>query len=67
MEKTHSMQRLLQGDVGTGKTVIAAIAIIHSILQSEKNGQKIQASILAPTEILARQHFEGLEKIFTQY
>lgn len=67
MEKTHSMQRLLEWDVGTGKTVIAAIAIIHSVLQSEKAGQKIQAAILAPTEILARQHFEGLEKIFTQY
>ncbi len=67
MEKTHSMQRLLQWDVGTGKTVIAAIAIIHSVLQSEKAGQKIQAAILAPTEILARQHFEGLEKLFTQY
>lgn len=67
MEKTHSMQRLLQWDVWTGKTIIAAISIIHSILQSEKLWQKIQASILAPTEILARQHFEWLEKIFTSY
>ncbi len=67
MEKTHSMQRLLQWDVGTGKTVIAAIAIIHSILQSEKKWEKIQASILAPTEILARQHFEWLEKFFVSY
>ncbi len=67
MEKTHSMQRLLQWDVGTGKTVVAAIAIIHSILQSEKMWQKVQACILAPTEILARQHFEWLEKLFVKY
>ncbi|MDD5213875.1 MAG: ATP-dependent DNA helicase RecG [Candidatus Gracilibacteria bacterium] len=67
MEKTHSMQRLLQGDVGTGKTIIAAIAIIHSVLESSKIGVKIQACLMAPTEILARQHFDGLEKLFTSY
>lgn len=67
MEKSHSMQRLLQWDVWTGKTIVAAISVIHSILESKKIWQKIQACILAPTEILARQHFEGLEKIFTKY
>lgn len=67
MEKTHSMQRLLQWDVWTGKTIIAAIAIIHSILESKKLWYKIQDSILTPTEILARQHFEWLEKLFTYY
>ena len=65
MEKTHSMQRLLQWDVWTWKTIVAAISIIHSILESWNN--KIQATILAPTEILARQHFEWLEKLFVSY
>lgn len=67
MEKTHSMQRLLQWDVWTGKTIIAAIAIIHSVLESSKIWVKIQACLMAPTEILARQHFDWLEKLFTSY
>ncbi|MBW7954921.1 ATP-dependent DNA helicase RecG [Candidatus Gracilibacteria bacterium] len=66
IEKTHSMQRLLQGDVGSGKTIVAGISIIHSILESKGQG-KIQASILAPTEILARQHFEGLKDFFESF
>lgn len=67
MEKTHAMQRLLQGDVGTGKTVIAAIAIIHAVLETQKLWEKVQACLMAPTEILARQHFEWLEKLFVSY
>lgn len=59
MEKHHAMQRLLQGDVGTGKTIVVMIAAIHAILESRKIPGKIpvQVAILAPTEILARQHF----------
>lgn len=57
MERTHAMQRLLQWDVGTGKTIVVLIAAIHAILESQKTGQGIQVAILAPTEILARQHF----------
>lgn len=67
MEKTHAMQRLLQWDVGTGKTVIAAIAIIHAVLETQKLWEKVQACLMAPTEILARQHFEWLEKLFAWY
>jgi ATP-dependent DNA helicase RecG len=62
MEKPHAMQRLLEGDVGTGKTVVALIAIIHSIKK-----ENIQVSVMAPTEILARQHFNSMQNILFEY
>ena len=57
LEKVHPMNRLLQGDVGSGKTIVSAIAAYQAI----KNGA--QVAILAPTAILATQHYEGLSKI----
>jgi len=58
-EKETPMRRLLQGDVGSGKTVIAALAT----LQASHNG--LQTAFMCPTEILAEQHYENMTKWFT--
>jgi ATP-dependent DNA helicase RecG len=55
----RAMARLLQGDVGSGKTVVAGLAILIAV----KNGA--QAALMAPTEILAEQHAEGLASWLT--
>lgn len=58
LEKSAPMNRLLNGDVGSGKTVVAAFALLLAV------SNKTQAVLLAPTEVLARQHFESLQKLF---
>lgn len=67
MERPHAMARMLQGDVGTGKTVVAMLASVHTILVWRRQEKKFQVAIMAPTEILARQHFAGQETWLMQW
>ncbi len=58
MESTHVMNRLVQGDVGSGKTAVAAAAAYKAI----KSGY--QAVMMVPTELLAQQHYDSLNRLF---
>ena len=61
MTSDKQMNRLVQGDVGCGKTIISFIAMFNIV----KNG--FQSVLMAPTEILARQHYENAKKLFSDY
>ncbi|MRI73228.1 ATP-dependent DNA helicase RecG [Enterococcus mundtii] len=58
LRNPHHMQRLLQGDVGSGKTVVAAIALYATVTAG------FQGALMVPTEILAQQHVESLSQLF---
>ncbi|WNB90438.1 ATP-dependent DNA helicase RecG [Bacillus sp. NEB1478] len=58
---TSRMNRLLQGDVGSGKTVVAAIALYAAVTGGR------QGALMVPTEILAEQHFTSLKELFAPY
>lgn len=61
LAKNHPMSRLLNGDVGSGKTVVATMAALNSI----KSGYRV--AWMAPTEILASQHFENVSKLLNPF
>ena len=56
MKSGHQMNRLLQGDVGSGKTMVAVLSALIAV------GNGYQACIMAPTEVLAQQHFRNIQK-----
>ena len=58
MDSPHLMYRLLEGDVGSGKTLVASLLCYASYLRGE------QSAFLAPTDALARQHYRNLRKLF---
>jgi ATP-dependent DNA helicase RecG len=60
----RQMNRLVQGDVGSGKTVVALMAMLIALdNQRPTDGLPFQACLMAPTEILARQHYEGMSAL----
>jgi len=61
LEKSRPMNRLLEGDVGSGKTVVAIMAALNAIKAGE------QVAFMAPTEILAKQHFQEVEKLLKHF
>ena len=56
MQQAHPMQRLVQGDVGSGKTVVAVLAALQAVEAGK------QAAVMAPTELLAEQHFRNFKQ-----
>lgn len=61
LKNTHPASRLLEGDVGSGKTIVAALSALNVALSGA------QTVLMAPTEILARQHFENLSRLFKDW
>ncbi|HUD02449.1 MAG TPA: ATP-dependent DNA helicase RecG [Candidatus Paceibacterota bacterium] len=69
MQGGHPMSRLLEGDVGSGKTAVAATAVFAAV-RTRPEGQTfgtLQVAYMAPTEILAKQHFESFIKYFEHF
>lgn len=67
-EKAHPMARLLEGDVGSGKTAVAAITA-YAVVTSRPAGQRsgtLQVAYMAPTEILATQHFQSFIQFYKE-
>lgn len=61
LKSPYQMNRLLQGDVGSGKTVVAAIALYGSVTAG------YQGALMVPTEILAEQHWESLKELLSPF
>jgi ATP-dependent DNA helicase RecG len=75
MRRTKPMNRLLQGDVGSGKTAVAAYCMLataatfvlgHTAGEDGSSASRFQAAIMAPTELLARQHYQTLTSLLLE-
>ncbi len=67
LQQNKPMSRLVEGDVGSGKTILALAASLATVLTPVKNGKHLQVAYIAPTEILASQHFEFFIKILSRF
>ncbi len=72
-KKTHPMSRLLEGDVGSGKTAVAAAASyaiiasrVKSMRDQDQKNARLQVAYMAPTEILAKQHYQSFTQLFAK-
>ncbi len=61
LQGEYSMNRLVQGDVGSGKTIVAVLALLMTVANA------CQGAMMAPTEVLARQHFQNISKMTEKY
>lgn len=61
MQSGYSMSRLIQGDVGSGKTILAVLALMTAACQG------YQGAMMAPTEVLAKQHYDSVTELFQSY
>ena len=61
MQSGYSMSRLIQGDVGSGKTIVAVLALMTAACQG------YQGAMMAPTEVLAKQHYDSITELFETY
>lgn len=61
MKESKRMNRLVLGDVGSGKTIVAIVAVLANFLSG------YQSTFMAPTEILAKQHYESIKEYFKEY
>lgn len=70
MHSHHPMSRLVEGDVGSGKTALALLSALACIEQTVKVSnleKRLQAAVMAPTEVLANQHFDTFTKLLADY
>lgn len=69
LRKPYPMLRLVQGDVGSGKTVVAAIAALMTVMSRKdlKSFERPQVAVMAPTGILAKQHYKTFQKLLKPF
>lgn len=67
IQENKPMSRLVEGDVGSGKTILALAAVLATVLTKTPSGKFLQAAYIAPTEILASQHFEFFIKTLSSH